>query len=407
MRKSGGVLLSFFVCLCAVSVWAEGSFRTPFSNALERLIRNKASVAGNPGMGRLVFMRYYPPSDKMPEEDGFFVKLFGIGKTDREAHCTAVYLFNMYVSTAAYGEDVPSRLTTDYLGVLDSLGSCRTLYKAADAEKFYEENKQEIKKEMVPFFNYIHAAYNPEEPANDRRELAFMRLLARTPWYRSRPAYYASLASRLKGSVSKTDARFVEEQLRRSLAQNRNKVVTFERASVRGEDLDSKIGVKSSHVERTYRCVNDECEYCGYEMGKLICRTARKAPSGGREYMRVYKITAAPLQAGNSLRPARGNRFKLASGAAAAKWNYHTATLLVIKHNGTYAPVVADPFLAGGKTVSLNEWMKAFSLSNTMFYVVPFERSQEVEDAIKTVESRQGSSVRADGQTYTPAPISW
>lgn len=343
----------------------------------------------------------------MPEEDGFFVKLFGIGKTDREAHCTAVYLFNMYVSTAAYGEDVPSRLTTDYLGVLDSLGSCRTLYKAADAEKFYEENKQEIKKEMVPFFNYIHAAYNPEDPANDRRELAFMRLLARTPWYRSRPAYYASLASRLKGSVSKTDARFVEEQLRRSLAQNRNKVVTFERASVRGEDLDRKIGIKSSNVERTYRCVNDECEYCSYEMGKLVCRTEAASSGRSRSPMRVYKITASPLLPGNPLRPAQGTRFTLASGETAPKWNYHTAILVVMKNSGQYVALVADKFLAGAEPVPLNRWLQAFYPADTMFSILPFERSQEVEDAIKMVESRQGNNIKAEGLVYSPAPIEW
>lgn len=402
-------MLIFLISLSAGAVWAADSFRTPFSNRLERVVRGKQRVALNPGTGRLMFMRYYPPSNEIPEEAGFFAKLFGWGNTDSQAYYTAVYLFNMYVSAAAYGEDVPARLTTDYLGVLDSFAFGDSMYKTEDAEKFYNKNKKKIKAGLMLFFQHIKmdAYYIPNDPANDRRELAFMRLLAQAPVYRGRPGYYASVQNRMTEKTKAEDLRLLAQQLRRTLTRNKNKVVTFEHAYVRGEDLDRKVGVKSSNVERTYRCVNDECEYCSYEMGKYICREAKSPLLQGWGFMRVYKITALPSVPGGPLVPAEGTRFKLPSGQLAPKWNYHTAILVVINRDGRYSPVVADKFLVGEGAVSLEKWMKAFSLQNTVFFVTPFERSQKVEEAIKTVEARNGNTVKAGGCVYNPAPIEW
>ena len=115
---------------------AAGSFRTPFSDSLENRVRGLSPVLQNGGAGRLAFVLYFPPYDRMPEEVSFWDKLFGTGEEQKQIYATAVYLFNMYISTAAYGEDVPSRLTTDYMGALDAFGRIRTMYKTASAYLF-------------------------------------------------------------------------------------------------------------------------------------------------------------------------------------------------------------------------------------------------------------------------------
>lgn len=399
-----GVFLLALVCLSAGQ--AE-SFRTPFSNALEREVRSQKTVRDNPGMERLHLMRFYFPNMDVKQEEGFWDKLFGSGSEEAQERAAAFYLFNMYASTAAYGEDMPARLTSDYLGVLDAFGKLQQTFDVKKAESFYNKHKPEIKSWLEEFFKKIkfHTAYNKNDTANDKRELAFMRLLAQTPVFRQRPAYYIPAQSRLAGNISAADAELVSQQLRRSLAQDKGKVVTFEQAYVRGEDLDRKVGIKSSNVERTYRCVNDECEYCSYEFGKRICRLVNTS-GGNWGYMRVYKITAVPL-GGGMLVPARGNRFTLFSGTAAPKWNYHTATLLVMNRNGKYTPMVADKFLAGETPMAFSQWQSLFAASKTMFYIAPFSRTRAMDGAVKTPESVKGNNVVVDGYVYEPAPIEW
>lgn len=400
----------FLLFLMSISGWGAPSgkvYNTSFSNALALDIASQNALSVNPGMGRLWLMRFYFPKNEVQEEESGWAKIFRYGDTDEQTFATAFYLFNMYVSAAAYADDMPSLLTTNYLGVLDAFYTSRRMFPLQDAESFYKKNRDRIKDRLEEFFvksKNIHVTYDKTNPANDRRELAFMRLLSQAPAYRGRPSYYMPLTNKLEGNVSERDVRFITEQLRLSLAQDKDKVVTFEQAFVRGEDLDRKIGVKSSNVSRTYRKVNDECEYCSYEFCKKVCqRVATSSENWG--LLRLYKITAAPVS-GGSLVPASGARFKLASGADAPNWNYHTATLLIMHRNGHFAPVVADKFLAGDTPMPLGKWLALFS-SKTLFYAAPFIRTQKMEDAVKMPQAIKGQNVVVNGLTYSPAPIEW
>lgn len=408
MKKS---ISLFLLVLMSISGWGAPSgkvYNTPFSGALARDIASQNALAVNPGMGRLWLMRFYFPKNEVQEEEGSWAKIFRSGDADEQAYATAFYLFNMYVSTATYADDMPARITTNYLGVLDAFYTSRRMFELQDAENFYKKHKNQIKNRLEEFFvktKNIHIVYDKTDPANDRRELAFMRLLSQAPSYRGRPSYYMDAANKLEGNVSARDVRFITEQLRYSLAQDKDKVVTFEQAFVRGEDLDRKIGIKSSNVLRTYRKVNDECEYCSYEFCKQVCqRVAASNENWG--LLRLYKITAAPV-AGGSLVPASGARFKLAGGSDAPNWNYHTATLLIMHRGGHFAPVVADKFLAGDAPMPLGKWLALFSSSKTLFHVAPFIRTQKMEGAVKMPQAVKGDNVVVNGLTYSPAPIEW
>ncbi len=403
MKRLTGIVLLFLV---SVSGLCAQSYRTPFSSALEAQVSAKKAVVSNPGMGRLWLMRFYFPKNEVQEAEGFWAKLFQSGDAEAQSRAAAFYLFNMYVSTAAYGEDMPTRLTTNYLGVLDGFYKTRRMFAVKDAEKFYKKNKEEIKDRLEEFFaknRNLHLTYDKNNSANDKRELAFMRLLANAPVYRGRPAYYTAVPNKLTGQVAARDARFITEQLRLSLAKDQNKVVTFEYAYVRGEDLDRKVGIKATNVDRTYRKVNDECEYCSYDFCKQVCQRFN-SPDEQWGLVRLYKITAAPIN-GGSLVPAEGNRFKLASGAPADNWSYHTATLLVMDRDGRFTPVVADKFLAGETPVPFGKWLTEFAPSKTLFYIAPFTRTEEMDNAVKTPQAVRGNNVVIKGETYRPAPI--
>ena len=247
--------------------------------------------------------------------------------------------------------------------------------------------------------------YQQEDSSNDRRERAFMRLLSKAPVYLHRPAYYFPSGGRMTAVLSDADKVFLSRQLRGMLELNKNKVVTFEQASVRPEDLDRRVGIKSANMERTYRYGSDECADCSYQMCRRLCQTAAHFPAGDGKPLRVYTITAAPLLGGGILVPAQGARFRLASGRAAPKWNYHTASLVVLIRDGRYVLAVSDKFLAGNKPMVLDEWMKFFSPSKTMFYIAPFTRSRPMDDAMHTPEAKRGSAVKVNGVYYEPEPV--
>lgn len=407
MKKLITIILFFLTAITGWSAEEKHVYSTSFSKELAADIGAQNALSVNPAMGRLWLMRFYFPKNEVQEEESSWSKIFHSGDADEQARATAFYLFNMYISTAAYGEDMPYRLTTNYLGVLDAFYTTRRMFSQQEAESFYKKNRDKIKDRLEEFFvncKTLRVSYDKKNSANDRRELAFMRLLAEAPSYRGRPSYYKASPNKLEGNVSKKEALFITEQLRRSLAQDKDKVVTFEQAFVRGEDLDRKIGVKSANVMRTYRKVNDECEYCSYEFCKQVCQ---RVNSAGENWglLRLYKITAAPVS-GGGLVPASGVRFKLASGADAPNWNYHTATLLIMQRGPHFTPVVADKFLAGETPMPLGKWLALFS-SGTFFYVAPFVRTQQMENAVKMPQAVKGDNVVVNGLTYSPAPIEW
>lgn len=374
---------------------AQG-FRTPFSNELEKALSAQEGVSGAPGTERIYFMRFYRPAAQ---------PLRGKVHAEKAEHIRqmAVYLFNMYVSTAAYRMDVPSRLTLNQVGVLDSF-SFGEKFKYSKASSFYLQNKKEIKNALAGFFGKSpYPAYNAEDPENDGRELAFARLLEKAPQVNGYPGYYMAAANTIKGEASSQDKAQVAAWLAAAREEGKNKVITYATNTVSLEDFDNKFARRSNVMQYTYRCVNDECEYCGYLFGKRICRPAQE---NAFKNWHFYTITARPVS-GNYLTPAAGSRFKLADGSSAARWQYHTASLIMAWRNGRYAVLVADSFLAGEQPVSLEKWLSYFKPGSAQFAVMPFYRNQTVENALKTPEKRTGRNVVVGGTVHTPHPIEY
>lgn len=391
--------------LCGVGFARESGYRTPFSSALEKAVRMRRSVQKNPGMNRLYMMRFYFPSGQVPVGPGFWERLFDVGVTDQHVRATAFYLFNMYVSTAAYATDVPGKLTFNYLGVLDGFGMARRPFDASKAASFYQEHKKEIKAWLTEFFAKAKLpAYNARDPLNDRRELAFLQVLARSA-HPAAPGGGYRLAEKnlLRGAVNVADKELLAKWLRRAVAQGRRQVVVFEQPQPDLSALDTKIKPFKSTMQRLYRYVSDECNYCSYLFGRYACE-AVASRSANWGLMRIYRVVARPAS-GEFLRPAQGEHFVLADGASAPPWRYHTATLLIMNRDGRFTPVVADKFLTGESPAPFEEWVKKFSAPHTVFSAVPFTRSERVENAIKTPEERRGKNVVVAGKVFEPYPV--
>lgn len=386
----------FALLVIACSCMAQG-FRTPFSKLLEYELSSRAGVSAAPGTERIYFMRFYRPA-VLPLREGIH--------SEKAEHIRqmAVYLFNMYVSTAAYRMDVPSRLTLNQVGVLDSFSFGAKNFKFSRASSFYSQNKAEIKNYLKGFFSKApYPAYNAEDPKNDKRELAFARLLEKAPRVNGYPGYYMAATNTVRGEASARDKAQVAAWLAAARADGEKKVITYATNTLSLEDFDNRFARRTNAMQYTYRCVNDECEYCGYLFGKRICQPAQE---NAFKNWHFYTITARPVS-GGYLTPASGSRFKLADGSSAARWQYHTASLVMTYRDGRYAVLVADSFLAGGQPVSLEKWLSYFKPGSAQFAVMPFYRNQTVEAALKTPEKRTGRNVVVGGKVHTPHPIEY
>lgn len=389
---------------CGVCFAQESGFRTPFSSALEKAVQARQGVKQDPGMNRLHLMRFYFPRADVRETPGVLSGILRLGVSEQHVHALSFYLFNMYVSTAAYGVDVPNELTFNYLGVLDGFGLLSERFDAARSAAFYEKHKKEIKKKLKAFFAQSNLpVYNGGDALNDRREHAFLRVLERSAYPGVPAGYRLPRTNLLRGAVRVADKELLARWLRQSLEQGKNKVVVFERTKVDMADLDLKYKKTKGRTERLYRCVNDECEYWSYLFGSHVCGeiASTRQPWG---LMRVYKVVARPIS-GEFLKPARAERFHLADGSDAPDWRYHTAMLLIMNRDGRFTPVVADAFLGGQTPVAFEEWAKHFSAEETVFSASPFTRTQSVEEAIKTPQSRAGGKVVVAGKTFEPYPV--
>ena len=383
---------------------ADPSYRTPFSNALESRLQTHAYVRENPGMGRLSFMRFYFPTNEVKEEPEFFEKLFSITDTACHVRATAFYLFNMYVSTAAYRVDMPGKLTLGYVGVLDGFAKCQDPFDWNEAEDFYQQHQQDVQHWLQLFFHKAGLpAYTPQNKQNATREKAFARLLKTADKHGKMAGYRWTGKSYLKGNPRVQEEALLRVRLEQALFSGRDKVVTFTQGAATLEDFDVHTARKRNRQERTYRYVNDECNYCSYMFGKQFCQeVAEQRRNWG--YLRLYKITAYPVKS-EFLIPAIGNRFVQADKRIAPPWRYHTATLVVMDSGKHYTPFVVDSFLAGDNAQTLDKWAQHFAGNETFFEIVPFERSAEVEESIKTPSGRRGENVIVDGAEYKPHPV--
>ncbi len=404
------VLLNILI-LCGMLVGGAGhlaaqpSSRTPFSQQLQAELQNIALIKENPGMGRLAVMRFYFPNNQIKESSsGFLERLFNGADTEAQVRAMAFYLFNMYVSTAAYQVDMPTKLTLGYVGVLDGFAKCNDKLKWNEADSFYKKHKTDIKTWLQTFFEKAHLpTYSPSDGRNDAREEAFVRLLKTADAHGAMIGYRWAGNTYLKGDPRPQDEALLRQRLQQALSSGRNKVITYTQTTASLEDFDSHIGNKHNHTEQTYRCVNDECDYCSYVFGQQFCQ---EVASGRRNWglMRLYKVTAHPVQ-GEFLTPASGTRFQQADGTTAPPWRYHTATLVIMNLDGRYTPLVVDKFLAGDAPQTVDTWAKHFAGNKVFFEIVPFERSATVEHAMKTVSSRRGQNVVVDGVEYKPHPV--
>ncbi len=368
--------------LCPFVIGAKEAgecLRTPFSSLLEQQIQKKELVRQNPGMGRLPFMRFYFPNNNVQEKPGFWDRFEGCD-TDVLIRAYAIYLYNMYISAAAYQEDIPSALTVDYLGVLDGFSRCANGFHAEKSVSFYRKHRPEIQAILKQFFAQHHLpVYQENNSVNEKRDEAFLNVLEKTFKVGGKnPAYRVLGKTRLEGTPSEEDRVLLENLLKRSLAIGNNQVIYFEQREAFGPELDTPLAHREARTQTTCRQVNDECAACSYFFGREMCQTiASKHRNWG--FSRLYQITARPMKSG--LKSSSGtDYFILANGQRSEAWDYHTATLVILNLDGKYTPYIVDKFLAGQKPISPNAWFKKFATSQTAFVITPYQRKKEIEE---------------------------
>ncbi len=384
MKKYYYLLLGVFL-LSSGSLFAEGQsteLHTPFSKKLEAAVQKNTQVQQNPGVGRLGFMRFYFPNNTVEQEPGFWARFQGCSD-DTLVRAQAIYLYNMYVSTAAYKEDIPSSLTVNYVGVLDGFSKCARGFDVKDSVSFYKKHRTEIKSLLKQFFARRGLpAYQPNDIQNDVREKAFLNLLANTLALEGRfPVYRATKNVRLNGPFNQQDVALLRQFLQRALAVGRNKVISFENRQIFGPQIDTPIAHMKAKNTVTCHPVNEECAACSYVLGREMCaEISAKHRNWG--LMRIYRVVAQPLN--GVLKTASGeNRFTLADGKKAEPWGYHVATLVIMNLDGKYTPYVVDKFLAGSGPISPAAWFQKFSTRGTIFRIMPFQRNASSENLIQ------------------------
>ena len=318
----------------------------------------------------------------------------------------ATYLHNMYIWHEIYGNQDEKTLSLNYLGVAESISHLPDL-RTKNALKFYRKHQAKIQEQIAALFLTDRKNY----PKNTALEEKWITLLQAQDFHSNRYKllYDYPEVSLFPQTYAQADVSFLILAIRMADTLAGQKVILFERTQATLEDLDSRLasGGGRNKPEYTYRWVKDECEYSSYLVGVQLLQMAQSNPRQW-EKTRVYKITARPAQGEFYLRPAQSERFTLTNGAPAAKWQYHTAILVMLNtQKGEIIPVVLDNFLGSAeKPVALAQWITSFD-KTTQFEVVPFARNEKVEQAIQTPDevTQNGQIVRVNNRDYKPAPI--
>jgi len=318
----------------------------------------------------------------------------------------ATYLHNMYIWHEIYENQDEKTLSLNYLGVAESI-SHRPDLRTKNALEFYRKNQAKIQEQIAALFLTDRKNY----PKNTAQEEKWITLLQAQDFHSTRYKLLYTYPEVLffPQKYAQADVSFLIPAIRTAGAMAVQKVILFERTQATLEDLDSRLasGGGRNKPEYTYRWVKDECEYSSYLLGAQLLQTAQNHPQQWNQ-TRVYKITARPAQGEFYLRPAQGERFTLADGTPAAKWQYHTAILVMLNtQQGEFIPIVLDNFLGSAQEpVALAQWVTFFD-KTTQFEVVPFARNEKVEQAIQTPDevTQNGQLVRVNKHTYKPAPI--
>lgn len=327
--------------------------------------------------------------------------------SEDEVSVLSAYLFNMYM-VAEHNTLVPEALSLNETGVLDPLMHLKKSFPAERAHKIYLKNQARVQEALSFMFRLAGRPYPNDAQAEEAWALALQQASAATR-SRQRISYAMPEELHLQGEYDWADVSFLVPALRMAAVESENKAVLFEKTQATLEDLDTRLaaGGGRNKPNYTYRWVKDECEYSSYVLAEHLLQTAASEPEKWGK-TRVYKITARPSKETFYLRPVQGERFVLADGTQAAKWQYHTAVLLVLHTQaGDYIPVVLDSFL--GKTeepFTLAQWSDFFD-KTTRFEVVAFEKNKKIDEALKTPQSvnQDGKIIRINGRDYKPAPI--
>ena len=384
----------FFVCC----MYPPVTFSAELSAyVLEQKTQQALNQAQQSGLNRFSYMRFYPATNQLPEEPSLWDRLFSSAEETQETRALAIYLYNMFVSARTYGNK-PMAISLNYLGVLDGLALVQKPLHTQSARAFYAKHKKEIDTQMTYFLNKTHK--NWTAPTSKEYE-AWLTLLEKQPLKRKQVVYTLPEHNLLQAQLpTDVETRF-RVLLNQANAQADKQVIIYDVPDVRLEDLDSKFGNNHSHRKRTYRWIKDECYYSSYLLGKQVNQAVIRQLLPWDTH--VYLLTAYPKN-GTFLLPAQGNRFTLSTGKPSAHWQYHTVLLAIVPHKGTFMPVVLDPFLGGNTPLTWDDFLAKFH-ANTVFSAVPFRRNNAVEQAIKTPQKRQGTTVWVDRNAYEPAPI--
>ena len=389
MLKKG--VLIFLMCLMVGMAFAQ--------SVPERELAQKLQQAATPQSARFNYLRFYLPSNTVPEKPGLWDKWFTSKIERQHQRALAFYLFNMYVTTNSYKQPVPLELTLNDIGVLDGFMRCAEPFDFKHASQFYAKNKTKVHAHLKQFFAGRSWPW-PQPTGQDYERWA--KLLETQPLRRGQAAYVWPEVNLLGGKFSQGVTARLKLVLENAHKEGQQKVVLYEEPAAMLEDFDSHIAPKKVRRKRTYRFVVDECNYMSYLIAKqLAADVIQKSNMWG--FTRIYTLAATPAK-GEFLIPAQGTRFKLANGQNGLKWRYHTAVLAVVPQNGSYVPVVLDTFLGGMRPLSVGEWLSHFS-ANTVFTATPFRPATEIENALRVPEKTVGNAVWVDGQKYTPAEV--
>ncbi|MCQ2409969.1 MAG: hypothetical protein MJ053_00010 [Elusimicrobiaceae bacterium] len=261
--KLAGILF----CLCGLGplcAQQTHEYRTVFSAALERHLAQYPQVYATPGVGRFEWMKSYAPSNTVRQSPRVREQLFGKKKRIQEqVEAVAVFLFNMYISAAAYREDMPAQLTLDYVGALDGFFKCEEMIPVDKVQDFYTRHREEIQTRLTELFAQEGIVeYQVSPLMNEMRERRFLQVLASAPTHEKWPGYVWTGTTRLTAFAYREDTRQLRSLVHRSLAESSRKVIVFEVPHMEFEDLDNPLALPRNKAERLYRCVNDECAYC-------------------------------------------------------------------------------------------------------------------------------------------------
>lgn len=393
MRKYG---VFFLLPVLSVALFAQADVENTLQSITQQTLQRQATR-----MSRFGMMRYFPPSDTVQTAPSWWDNLW-TSYTSSHEKALAFYLFNMYASTRAYQSKSVSQLTLNFLGALDAFYMQDNPFPLDEAETFYKNHQQEVQTLLADYFKQSkRGVYRP----NERLELSFVRALQKAPRYAKKPAYAKAALNLVTGAIAQKEEDKLERIWRRAKTDMALKVITFEQNVPMPDAYDTKLARPTTQKAYFYRWVQDECNYSSYLTGKAITNAyLQEKQSWG--HLRLYMLTARP-KSGVYLTPsAGGERFTLANGKQALKWQYHTALLAVVNPApGHYAPVVLDSFLGGNNLMTLDAWLSKFS-AQTVFLAEPFFLDGAVENALKEATRIDNHErVYIEGKFYAAAPV--